>query len=361
MAGLDRKRIGSGMALNFETIRPEVLAAEFFVVGTVAGGLANLWAIGLTARPELNSRNEAGDVWSSPWYQLIPILGYFFSFGRNRLHGTPVGLRGLFVELATGLLFAAYVLAAVRFNCQQVPEVRPDDFWRSARVLCHLALITLLVAATATDLRKFVIPDQITIPGMILGVLAATLSGQLQIEHLWVDWNQEVPGIRGPYIPDWLDAHRHWHGMAWSIAGSLVGAGLTLFVRRLSGLILGREALGFGDVTLLAMIGTFVGWQATVAVFVVAPLCGIVCSLPVRFFTRKAYLPYGPFLAAATIVVLFSWKWLWPSTRLVFGHPQSLAFLGAAAAGTLVILLLILRIYQARFGASIIDEIRFDD
>jgi leader peptidase (prepilin peptidase)/N-methyltransferase len=109
------------------------------------------------------------------------------------------------------------------------------------------------------------------------------------------------------------------------------------------------------------MIGTFIGWQATVAVFVVAPLCGIVCSLPMRLFTRKAYLPYGPFLAAATIVVLFSWKWLWPSTRLVFGHPQSLAFLGAAAAGTLVILLLILRIYQARFGPSSIDEVRFDD
>jgi leader peptidase (prepilin peptidase)/N-methyltransferase len=361
MAGSGGKRIDSGVAVYFETIRPGLLAAEFCIAGIVAGGLANLWAIGLTARPELNSRHEPGDGWSSPWYQLIPLLGYFFSFGRNRFHSTPVGLRGLFVELATGLLFAAYVLAAVRFDCQQVPEVRPDDFWRSARVASHLALITLLVAATATDLRKFVIPDQITVPGMILGVAAATLSGQLQIEHVWVDWNQEVPGIRGPYIPDWLDAHRHWHGLAWSVAGGIVGAGLTLFVRRLSRLILRREALGSGDVTLLAMIGTFIGWQATVAVFVLAPLCGIVCTLPLRIFTRKAYLPYGPFLAAATIVVLFSWKWLWPSTRLVFGHPQSLALLGAAAAGSLVILLLVLRIYQARFGASSIDEMRFDD
>ena len=98
-------------------------------------------------------------------------------------------------------------------------------------------------------------------------------------------------------------------------------------MRGLSGFILRREALGFGDVTLLAMIGTFIGWQPTVFVFVLAPLCGLVCTVPLRLVSRKAYLPYGPFLAAATIVVLFSWRWLWPATRLVFGHPLSLALL----------------------------------
>ena len=155
--------------------------------------------------------------------------------GRNRFRGAPIGLRGLAIEVATGVLFAAYVLAAVRLECQRVDEVRPDDFWRFARIIDHLVLITLLVAATVTDLRDYVIPDAITVPGMIVGVVAAVVSGQLQMEHVWVDWNQEVPGIAGPYIPAWLDAHRHWHGLAWSVAGGLAGAGLTWFVRRCPG------------------------------------------------------------------------------------------------------------------------------
>jgi leader peptidase (prepilin peptidase)/N-methyltransferase len=336
------------MTLHFPLISPPVLAAVFFVIGAIAGGIANLWAIALTPSHDLAAAREENGTWSSPWYQLIPILGCIFSLGQSRFRGTRVGLRGLAVEVSTGLLFAAYVLAAGRLECQQISEVRPDDFWKSIRIFNHLVLITLLVAATATDIRDYVIPDQITVPGVIFGICAAAVSGQLQMEHVWVDWNQEIPGIAGPFIPAWLDAHRHWHGLAWSVAGGLVGAGLTSFVRGLSGLILRREALGLGDVTLMAMIGSFLGWQPTVFVFALAPLCGLACTLPLRVLTKRAYLPYGPFLAAATIVVLFSWKWLWVSTRLVFGHPLSLALLSAAAAVSLIVLLGMLRLYQSR-------------
>ena len=209
------------MALSFDSTRPDVLAALFFVVGAIAGGLANLWAIARdTVACAARALNES-QVRSSPWYQLLPIVGCFLSLGKSRFRGVPVGWRGLAVAVATGVLFAAYVLAAVRLQCQQVAEVRPDDFWKSARIISHLVLITLLVAATVTDLRDYVIPDSITVPGMIFGLAAAVLSGQLQMEHVWVDWNQEVPGITGPYIPGWLDAHRHWHGFAWSLAGGL--------------------------------------------------------------------------------------------------------------------------------------------
>jgi len=342
--------------LSFDSTRPEILAALFFVVGAIAGGLANLWAIALTPSRAPTAALDKSQVHSSAWYQLVPIAGTIFSLGKSRFRGAVVGWRGLAVEVATGVLFSAYVLAAVRMQCQQVAEVRPDDFWKSARIVSHLVLITLLVAATVTDLRDYVIPDPITVSGMIFALAAAVLAGQLQMEHVWVDWNQEVPGITGPYIPGWLDAHRHWHGFAWSLTGGLVGAGLCAFVRSLSGFILRREALGFGDVTLLAMIGTFIGWQPTVFVFVLAPFCGLVCTVPLRLVSRKAYLPYGPFLAAATIVVLFSWRWLWPATRLVFGHPLSLALLGGGAALALTILLVILRVYHARFGEPTHDE-----
>jgi leader peptidase (prepilin peptidase) / N-methyltransferase len=342
--------------LSFDSIRPEILAVSCFVVGALAGWLANLWAIALTPAPGRSAPLAESLRATSPWYQILPIVGEFFSFGKSRFRGASLGWRGLAIQIATGVLFASYVFAAVRLQCQQVAEVRPDDFWRSARIGEHLVLITLLMTATVTDLRDYAIPDQITVPGIIFGLCAAVISGQLQMEHVWVDWNQEVPGIAGPYIPAWLDAHRHWHGLAWSLAGALAGAGLTAFVRGLSGLVLRREALGFGDVTFLAMIGTFIGWQPTVIVFVLAPLCGLIATVPARLVSRKAYLPYGPFLAAATIIVLFSWRWLWPATRLVFGHPLSLAVLSGASAAGLAVLLVILRLYQIRFGGPLPDE-----
>ena len=97
------------MALSFDSTRPDVLAALFFVVGAIAGGLANLWAIALTpSRAPARALNES-QVCSSPWYQLLPIAGCFLSLGKSRFRRVPVGWRGLAVAVATGVLFAAYV------------------------------------------------------------------------------------------------------------------------------------------------------------------------------------------------------------------------------------------------------------
>ena len=71
-------------------------------------------------------------------------------------------------------------------------------------------------------------------------------------------------------------------------------------VRFCSSRILGREALGLGDVTLMGMIGTFLGWQPTVFVFLAAPLCGLALLIPVKVLWRRSHVPYGPFLAAGT-------------------------------------------------------------
>ena len=321
----------------FTQTQQGVLAALFFVLGVIVGRIANLWSIALTKPGATETNSETSAV-------------------VDRGHASPLsaGVRKLrpgAVEISTGLLFAGYVIAYVRYHCQELAEVRPDEFWLYGRILFQLVLISLLVAATATDLRDFVIPDQITVPGTLLGLAGATFSGQLQMVHFWVDWNQEIPGIAGPYIPEWLDPHQHWHGFAWSLAGGLCGAGLTWLVRFSSSRILGREALGQGDVTLMGMIGTFVGWQPTIIVFLIAPLCGLAMILPLRLFWKRSYLPYGPFLAGATVVVLFSWKWLWLSSRLVFGDPRSMGLLGVGALVTFLALLGALRLYQAKVPA----------
>jgi leader peptidase (prepilin peptidase)/N-methyltransferase len=326
-------------------------AAVFFLLGAFVGGAANLWSLvltpGGTSRPGSAARDAADTQlgsFASAWPYLVPLVGYLLARGRpRRFRNQTLGASDFAVEAVSGLLFAAYAVAATRCGVQRIDEVQPDDVWRWGRVIYHLALVSFLIAATLTDLRDYVIPDEITLPGALVGVLGAFASGQLQMVHLWVDWSHEVQGLQGPYIPAWLDAHRHLHGLAWSLAGAAVGAGLTWFVRAVSSWILGREALGFGDVTLMAMIGSYLGWQPTVFVFLLAPVCGLACTIPLRVMTGRDYVPYGPFLASAAVVVLFTWRWLWLPTRLIFGHPLSLLMLAGIGAGGLIVLLIAMR------------------
>lgn len=262
------------------------------------------------------------------------------------------------LESTTVVLLAGFVLTMVLGECQRIPYVEPDPLWRYGRIVFHSLLLCLLVAATWTDLRHTEIPDEITVPGMLLGIGLATLSGDLQLIHLWMDWNPVAEPLHGgnAVIPEWIREHHHWHGLAWSLAGLACGGGLTWLVRSVSGLVLGREALGLGDVTLMAMIGSFVGWQAVLFIFLLAPFCGLIVGLVARAITNRPYVPYGPFLATAAVLVLFGWRWIWLfptgdqpgrwAVRNLFGDGISLAILGGTALGALCLLLGLVRLYS---------------
>ncbi len=270
---------------------------------------------------------------------------------------------GILWGMAAGLLSSLLTVALWTWHVQEVPEVRPDIFWWIFRPVFLSGLIVLLVSATATDIRTHYILDSATVPGMLIALGLATLSGDLQMCHLWVDWNQVVPQLSGPYIPEWIKLHPHWHGFAWSSAGLCAGGGLTWLARVLSSWILGQQALGFGDVTLMAMIGAFLGWQPVLFVFLLAPLCALTAGLLVRLFSKRTYLPYGPYLSLAALLVMFSWRRIWmleiPLTagsddrtgvgtfaiRELMGDPIGLAFLFGLLFGGLTLLLGALRLY----------------
>lgn len=283
------------------------------LAGLIAGALAFHWAVRMT--PHVSSPGQ------TVWHTVTAI--------------------------ATGLLSGGLAYAMLERNCQQTPLVRPDEFWRYGRVVFHLLLLWLLVAAVVTDYRDYVIPDQITLLGLCIGLGLATLSGDLQMMHLWVDWNTEVPGYQAAWFPEWFATHRHWHGLAWSAAGAVSGVVMTSAVRFTSRLVLGQEAMGFGDVTLMAMIGSFLGWQPTLCACVLAPLCGVVIAILTRILTGRTFVAYGPFLAAGAVTALFTWGRIWTVVRKPFGDAVLLAIVFASALGALVLLLALIRIYRA--------------
>ncbi len=274
----------------------------------------------------------------------IPLAGFLFADHQN----SRSALRrraALAVELVTGGLYVGLVYCVIDLHSQQTPE-EGSGFYIHWRLLFQFLLIAFLVAATVVDLEFYLIPDAITLTGAVVGVTMATAVGYLQLVPLWVDWNQAIPGLAGPYIPPWIKVHAHWHGAAWSLTGLAVGAGMTWIVREAASRVMGQEALGLGDVTLMGMIGSFLGWQAVVFVFLLAPPCALLVGLAVRLSSGRTYVPYGPYLSVAAVVVLYSWKWLWTPTQAIFGDLVTLALLGSAALVSLVILLGLVRLYR---------------
>jgi len=246
------------------------------------------------------------------------------------------------------MLFAGYAWLLIGPQCQNVAEVQPAAAMHLLRLPFHLVFLFLLTVATLTDLLDYVIPDEIVIAGMIAAVIGATVSGDLQIIHIWVNWDSQISGLNGPYLPEWMKHHQHLHGLAWSLTGMITGATFIWVVRALSGWILTQPAMGFGDVTLMAMIGAFMGWQPALCVITVAPLTAVVVGSLVRVITGRSFVAFGPYLAVSAVIVLCTWRWIWAEPLLirdVFSHWPSILGLVAGSLTTLAVLLGGLRMF----------------
>jgi prepilin signal peptidase PulO-like enzyme (type II secretory pathway) len=127
-------------------------------------------------------------------------------------------------------------------------------------------------------------------------------------------WAAAAPGL-------WPGAQRAWTGLLTSLVGLVGSGGIVWAVRLIGTAALRREAMGFGDVTLMMMIGTFLGWQACLLVFFLAPFAGLAIGLLQFVLRRDDVIPYGPFLclAAAVVVVLWAPVWTWGAPIFAMG------------------------------------------
>jgi leader peptidase (prepilin peptidase)/N-methyltransferase len=105
----------------------------------------------------------------------------------------------------------------------------------------------------------------------------------------------------------WNIGGANWTGLFSSLVGLAVGGGTVWAIRIVATSALQMEAMGFGDVTLMAMIGAFVGWQAATIAFFLSPFAAIVIVLVRYIITRDAYTPFGPYLCAGTMLTILYW------------------------------------------------------
>lgn len=227
----------------------------------------------------------------------IPILSWALLRGECRRCGLRIPARYALVEALVGLLFAsAYVV-----DVASAPGPFPAPGF--ATMAYHQVLFALLVTATFIDYDFQIIPDEVTVTGMALGLLLGALA----------------PGVR----PDPATASTAAGGLWVGLQGLIVGGGLAWGVRLVFGVILRREAMGFGDVTLLAMIGSFLGWRAAVLAFFLAPFFGLAhAGWKLARYLRKwiagaarssadRELAFGPYLSMAAVALVLAWPWLW--------------------------------------------------
>jgi leader peptidase (prepilin peptidase) / N-methyltransferase len=190
------------------------------------------------------------------WYDNVPLVSFAALRGRCRACAAPIPWRYPLVEAATALLFAVAWLA---FG----GDVR--------NFVVASVFLAALVAITVIDLRHQIIPDAITLPGIVAGLAASVATPRIS----------------------WRDA----------VIGVLLAVALFVAV-----IVLSRGGMGGGDLKLGAMLGAFLGWQALlVALFVAVMLGGIsaVALLASRRLARKDAIPFGPFLAVGGVVALF--------------------------------------------------------
>jgi len=263
------------MSLLKHPVEPIVRVEEALVsvvIGLVVGSFLNVCIHRLPKGEGIVRPPSCCPVCNVPirWHDNVPLLGFLLLGGRCRSCRSRISWRYPLVETLTASLF---LLTVFRFGL-------------NLRTVLLLAFICGLIVVTFVDLDYQIIPHAVTLPGIPLGLIGSVVT-------------------RDPSPRD-------------AAAGMLIGAGLVYLVAVYAEVAFQRESMGGGDVTLLGMIGAFLGWRLALLSFFLAIVAGAACSLALvgaRVLSRKDRIPFGPFLALGAVMALFvgdrviDWYW----------------------------------------------------
>lgn len=233
-----------------------------FILGSVIGSFLNVCIYRIPEGKSIVSPSSSCPHCSHRirWYENIPILSYLFLRARCSSCKLHISLRYPAIEALSGILFALTLYY----------------FGFSAATIIYWIFVAALVIITFIDLDHQIIPDVISLPGIVVGFGCSFF----------------IPSL------SWLN----------SLLGILLGGGILLTIAWLYEKIAGREGMGGGDIKLLAMLGAFLGWKAILPVVFLASLTGTVVGVPLMLLQKgdsKLAIPFGPFLASAALIYLF--------------------------------------------------------
>jgi leader peptidase (prepilin peptidase) / N-methyltransferase len=195
------------------------------------------------------------------FYDNIPLISYLLLLGKCRYCRNPLAWHYPAVEAMIGLLS---ITLFIRYGL-------------SYQYLLWLLFTSALVAITFIDLHHQIIPDVISLPGIVVGLGASFAPGATVL----------------------------WHE---SLIGVIAGGGSLYLVAVIYQSITGRDGMGGGDIKLLAMIGAWMGWRSLPMIIFSSSLVGAVIGLCFLLASGKGLrvrIPFGPFLSLGALVCLF--------------------------------------------------------
>ncbi len=274
--------------MRFDTITIFVLALFSFCIGACIASFLNvvIWRIPRgesVCYPPSHCPNCNSYI---PWWCNIPILSWIFLRGKCINCKTPISFRYLLIEL----------LGAALFLCA---------FWRYG-LYAPLAWvwISLMIVGTFIDFDHQLLPDFVTVGGMIYGVLLSIVFSAIAS---FTEFS--IPNITG---------HVFYVTPLKSLIGLAAGFGLLWFVRFIGTVAFKREAMGLGDVFLMGAVGAIFGVEAVVVSLVLSSLIGSIVGFAMVLLAKAKIggftaIPYGPFICAGCLSWMFYgpeiWQW----------------------------------------------------
>ena len=269
-----------------------ILHVFWFVWGSCVGSFLNvcIWRMPREQSIVAPRSRCPGCGHAIAWYDNIPLVSFLALRGACRHCRGRINWRYPLVELLTAV---ATVVTLSRFGAGPVG-------------LIYLVFIYGLLTASFIDIDFRIIPDEISLGGLVLGVIVSVLVPSLHdTTSRWVSLQRSVVGLLV--------------GGGWLYATGALGDGMLRGLRHL-GILLRRnrfwrmklaryrhmrESMGGGDVKLLAMAGSILGWKLVTMTFFLAPILAVIPGLVMVLLNRSHYIPYGPYLSLALMVLLF--------------------------------------------------------
>lgn len=260
-----------------------MITAAIFAFGLVVGSFLNVCIARLprggsiVTPPSHCPRCQSG----IKFYDNIPVISFLLLRGKCRNCGGPISWRYPVVELTNALL---YLWIA-------------NEFWLGGEAFLMMALCSSLIVITVIDFDHQIIPDVITLPGMLLGLTLAPFFMSSLGDPLPFPLDHYLPHA-GPYLTGFLN----------SLIGLILGGGPLLAIGWIWEKLRHVEAMGGGDVKLMGMVGSFLGWKSALLTIMLGALAGSVIGLLLIVLKRhkiEKVIPFGPFLAAGAAASAF--------------------------------------------------------
>ena len=233
-----------------------VVSLIFGLFGAVIGSFLNVCIVRWPAEQSVvKPRSRCPKCnYQIQWFDNVPMVSWLVLGGKCRSCRTPISPMYPLVELANGLIWA---WLGYRFG-PSLEAIR-------GAIFC-----TILLGIAMTDARDYLIPDEFTIGGLVVGLALAAAGGTSAL-------------LQGAI-------------------GAAVGFGLLWLVGYLGSKAFKEEAMGGGDIKMMAMVGAFVGWQGVLLTIFLGAFAGTLVFLPLALVGKKKLVPFGVFLAVGAAI-----------------------------------------------------------